>query len=784
MRRIINSFTRHTNESCMSTLAPDTISSTTIVCTSKEEQSPAAFNRSLLDCYHLDFIEDDFFFHIGPDSGSGRWIIHLSVIRIQYTELLTAILPLLSTSHCRFQIARNDACVKHLLDGNAGVMQIGKLVSIHTHSDEQALTMTRELVRLTQTFKGPPVPSARPLGGAVYVSCEWGPATPPGNPAGFALPADRRWPFDELTTSAPAARKGLLHNKYRPLQVIKYDPKGSVVKANYFKGFLNIQYCVIKEGVRNMWSDEQGRDMIDRIKWQNELYRDLSDAVPLPSLIEMYEEERNIYLVMEFIRGTSLTEEIVALLNGINWPNLSMSKRDRVMHYLLTIIETLEILHARGYVHRDLTAANFLLSKTKQIYLIDMELAYSIKKKTPSPAFSLGTPGYMSPQQSNEETPSFNDDIYSLGALMLFAFTGLMPAKITDQAPATLANGLDHLIQTPALSALIMGCLQANPDHRPSLAFVKTVLADYRASIKTTPCNDTHVPCRINADRDRIDSAINAYLRSLGAYAASFPNKLWNSIDTQDYLPGVHSVARIPRIGLHSGMTGILYLIARAKRLGYTIDPCLPAYFESWKFIRASCLNNPAAITPGLYDGLAGIALSLNEGNNSSLLTGTFCSDYLINCFQTNADTFTLSAGLAGQGLSLLQCRNNLPTSHFDPKLSEYIRILLQSQQGNGAWNISASTRRRRNKHLDLSCGTSGILYFLLVCCPKQGSAPILRSVEKSLNWLSREARRQLSKTPPRWFSIDFGLPGLALTFLKHIRLPVGHYGKQWQKTC
>ncbi len=121
---------------------------------------------------------------------------------------------------------------------------------------------------------------------------------------------------------------------------------------------------------------------------------------------------------MQYITGTSLYNKLKEI-NSISksWHDLTISESVQLLTYLIQIVIAISNLHKKGYVHRDIVPVNFLIDKSEKLFLIDLELTYSLRENKPSPPFTLGTPGFASPEQQAISRPTTKEDIYGLGAL-------------------------------------------------------------------------------------------------------------------------------------------------------------------------------------------------------------------------------------------------------------------------------------------------------------------------------------------------------------------------------
>ena len=134
------------------------------------------------------------------------------------------------------------------------------------------------------------------------------------------------------------------------------------------------------------------------------------------------------YFVMEYVEGQSLRE----LIKGKELPI------DRVIDLAIQICEGLHKAHQSGVVHRDVKPANILIDANGRAKILDFGLATvqgcDHLTKTGS---TLGTVGYMSPEQVRGERVDQRSDIFSLGVVLYELLTGHSPFKADTEA-ATL----------------------------------------------------------------------------------------------------------------------------------------------------------------------------------------------------------------------------------------------------------------------------------------------------------------------------------------------------------
>ena len=143
--------------------------------------------------------------------------------------------------------------------------------------------------------------------------------------------------------------------------------------------------------------------------------------------------------------------------------------------------EALESIHSVGLVHRDLKPANVLVSPDGP-RVIDFGLARAAERiQLTVTRGSIGTPAYMAPEQARDTRQATSaSDIFALGATMLFAATGHAPyhGETVMDVLVRLATGPPDLTGLPpALSEIVVACLERDPRSRPTSAAILARLA-------------------------------------------------------------------------------------------------------------------------------------------------------------------------------------------------------------------------------------------------------------------------------------------------------------------
>ncbi|GAA2683836.1 serine/threonine-protein kinase [Streptomyces aculeolatus] len=185
------------------------------------------------------------------------------------------------------------------------------------------------------------------------------------------------------------------------------------------------------------------------------------------------------WLATQYVPGPSLAQAVAA--DGPLPPR-------RLCSLAAALGEALVVVHAAGIVHRDLKPSNVLLADDGP-RVIDFGIARAADATgLTGTGMAIGTLGYASPEQLVDDGPvGPAGDVYSLGAVLLYAATGRPPYG--DAPAATLAywtvHGTPDVTGVPAeLADLVRTCLAREPADRPTPA---EVIAAARAAESPDP---------------------------------------------------------------------------------------------------------------------------------------------------------------------------------------------------------------------------------------------------------------------------------------------------------
>ena len=188
-----------------------------------------------------------------------------------------------------------------------------------------------------------------------------------------------------------------------------------------------------------------------------------------PNIVQVFDFDAidgQPYIVMEYIRGPSLSSYLLALHARKNRLELPVISR-----LLDGVASALQYAHEGGVVHRDVKPGNILLtSRSLQIapgstmpldfeaVLTDFGLVRILNSSRQTTiGQTAGTPAYMSPEQAMGLTTDGRTDIYSLGIVLYEMLSGDVPFD----GETTMSVLLKHLNQAPAPIPGLPPALQA-----------------------------------------------------------------------------------------------------------------------------------------------------------------------------------------------------------------------------------------------------------------------------------------------------------------------------------
>jgi len=227
------------------------------------------------------------------------------------------------------------------------------------------------------------------------------------------------------------------------------------------------------------------------------------------TIFDIQENNGQLFIVMEFVDGITLKEKLG-----------SLSEKQK-LEISVQVAEGLAAAHEKGIVHRDIKPENIMIRKDGIAQIMDFGLAKLYSDKNASRltkvGTTMGTLGYMSPEQIQGLDVDHRTDIFSLGIVLYEMFAGESPFKgmhetaiiyeiVNVEAPPLSAVKPEI---DPELDEIILECLEKDKDDRYQSA--KELAKDLRKIKKSTGHRKSRV---YNANS-------NSYIAKSGSAAAA-----------------------------------------------------------------------------------------------------------------------------------------------------------------------------------------------------------------------------------------------------------------------
>jgi eukaryotic-like serine/threonine-protein kinase len=249
------------------------------------------------------------------------------------------------------------------------------------------------------------------------------------------------------------------------------------------------------------------------------------------------------YLVMDFVTGRTLRE---VMLSG----PIALSRVFKVASQLLA---GLAHAHAQGIVHRDLKPENLILSGEggleEHLRILDFGLAKLRDGPAMTAGMAVGTPSYMSPEQSGGGgAVDARTDLYAVGVLLFEILAGRKPFQSEnvgelifmhrDAPPPLLREVAPEAGYSKELESLLGKALAKLPEDRfqsagefaAALAATPEAQGGARlvAAASPAPVPSSPSPSPVRAPAARVPAkttvdTVSAVRRRLGAEAAGAP---------------------------------------------------------------------------------------------------------------------------------------------------------------------------------------------------------------------------------------------------------------------
>ncbi len=249
---------------------------------------------------------------------------------------------------------------------------------------------------------------------------------------------------------------------------------GTVIEGKYEilkeigRGGMSVVYLAMDKRLNKQWAVKEIRKKangendeiaVNSLLAEANLMKRL-DHPALPRIVDIIDNGKTIYIVMDYIEGESLDKIL---------REYGAQPEEKVIEWAKQLCDVLGYLHNQKppIIYRDMKPANVMLKPEGNVKIIDFGIAREYKEQNLADTTVLGTRGYAPPEQHGKRQTDPRADIYALGMTMHHLLTGLDPraadyiyASVRQWNPE-LSDGIEIIIDkctAPALENRYQSC--------------------------------------------------------------------------------------------------------------------------------------------------------------------------------------------------------------------------------------------------------------------------------------------------------------------------------------
>ena len=258
--------------------------------------------------------------------------------------------------------------------------------------------------------------------------------------------------------------------------------------------------CAVKQLQPRFNSPSVWASAKERLATEAMVLQWLGKQPQIPEFIGHFEENKQFYLVLEFVEGEEFELEV----------HRQMLDETQAIDFLVDILGILKSVHQQGIIHRDIKPSNLIRRKRDgKMILIDFgavkeigTMAFDTSKQQVQTQI-IGTPGYMPPEQNNGK-PIYSSDIYALGKTVIFGMTGKSPTEweMTEPDAATswnkriaISEAFLKIVNRMTAESVAQRYHNVNEvlqDLKPLQMIGKSIAGKYQMVKYLGGCNNTH----------------------------------------------------------------------------------------------------------------------------------------------------------------------------------------------------------------------------------------------------------------------------------------------------
>ncbi|KAH9858929.1 hypothetical protein C2E23DRAFT_768667 [Lenzites betulinus] len=251
-----------------------------------------------------------------------------------------------------------------------------------------------------------------------------------------------------------------VHQLYQRLETVGKGAYGSVHKGRDLRTGEVVALKII-----NLDTED---DDVGDIQREVALLTQLRDAPNVTKYFGCYMDGPRVWIVMEYAQGGSVRTLMKACKDGVvEEKYVSVITRE--------VLNGLSYLHKSAIIHRDLKAANILITAAGKVMIADFGVSALLVTASSKRNTLVGTPHWMAPEVAHASAYDTKADIWSLGIMIYEMIKGSAPnSHIVDQhkliqlIPRMKPPRLTEAEGSKELREFMVACLRESPNDRLS----------------------------------------------------------------------------------------------------------------------------------------------------------------------------------------------------------------------------------------------------------------------------------------------------------------------------
>jgi eukaryotic-like serine/threonine-protein kinase len=191
----------------------------------------------------------------------------------------------------------------------------------------------------------------------------------------------------------------------------------------------------------------------------------------IAQVLELVRANETIYMVMQFIEGTSLEKYILRhRVKG----RIAVLAEDFIVAVFSRVLDGLNEVHGRQLLHLDLKPQNIILQPDGAPTLIDFGAARRTAGRDSASAVPMFTPGFAAPEAYERDgAVGAWSDVYGIGACMLACMSAKAPQEARSRAREDLIPLSLEILErsySPQILSVTKACMELDRRARPQSA--------------------------------------------------------------------------------------------------------------------------------------------------------------------------------------------------------------------------------------------------------------------------------------------------------------------------